>query len=393
MTILFATTDYVGGGKPTTGLPAYLYRVSRALLDMGHTPIIMTLGHNDFYRKEDGIEVYTIYAPSSYYNDKCIGFVCDAISKSRIMNRRIEEVVRKRDIDVIQFTSLMGLPLFYTGTVPAVLRLSSYARIAFSTHISVNKALVETMAFIERSSAKKCTVVYAPCQATADKFGRDAHRKVYVLETPFQNEVQCYDHSFADKLKGKKYILFFGILSPEKGIGVIAEILYQFLDAYKDYTFVFAGQPYAVNGVNAHTLLKQRAKEYADRVVLFKPLPHEQLYPVIMGAEFIVLPYFNDNLSNACLEAMSFAKIVIGTDGGSFEQVIEDDYNGILCQRNNAEDLLDKLHYTVNLSKEKKHDMESNAKKRIDQLDPKVAVKKLIYFYERVLKHRNKNGI
>ena len=48
MTILFATTDYVGSGKPMTGLPAYLYRVSRALSDMGHTPIIMTLGHHDF---------------------------------------------------------------------------------------------------------------------------------------------------------------------------------------------------------------------------------------------------------------------------------------------------------------------------------------------------------
>lgn len=88
MTILFATTDYVGSGKPMTGLPAYLYRVSRALSDMGHTPIIMTLGHHDFYRNDDGIEVYTIYVPSSYYKNKCVGYICDAVSKSRIMNRR-----------------------------------------------------------------------------------------------------------------------------------------------------------------------------------------------------------------------------------------------------------------------------------------------------------------
>lgn len=148
MTILFATTDYVIKGKPTTGLPAYLYRVSRALLDMGHTPIIMTFGHHDFYRKDDGIEVYTIYVPCFYYKNKCIGYICDAVSKSQIMNRRIEELSRRRYIDVIQFTSLMGLPLFYTGNIPAVLRLSSYARIAFSTHISVDKTLAETMAFL-----------------------------------------------------------------------------------------------------------------------------------------------------------------------------------------------------------------------------------------------------
>ncbi|MCI9345762.1 MAG: glycosyltransferase family 4 protein [Lachnospiraceae bacterium] len=391
MTILFATTDYVGSGKPMTGLPAYLYRVSRALSDMGHTPIIMTLGHHDFYRNDDGIEVYTIYVPSSYYKNKCVGYICDAVSKSRIMNRRIKELSYRRHIDVIQFTSLMGLPLCYTGDIPAVLRLSSYARIAFSTHISVEKTLVETMAFFERHSAKRCVAVYAPCQATADQFGRDVGRKVYVLETPFQNEVECYDYSLADGLKGKKYIFFFGILSPEKGIGVIAEIIYRFLDAYRDYTFVFAGQPYEVNGIHAHTLLKQRAKEYADRVILFKPLPHEQLYPIIMGAEFIVLPYFNDNLANACLEAMSFAKVVIGTDGGSFEQVIEHGYNGVLCQRNDPEDLLVQLQYVMNLSSEEKCEMEKNAKRRIDLLKPEIAVKKLVRFYGRVLRYRGRN--
>ncbi len=391
MTILFATTDYVGSGKPMTGLPAYLYRVSRALSDMGHTPIIMTLGHHDFYRNDDGIEVYTIYVPSSYYKNKCVGYICDAVSKSRIMNRRIKELSYRRHIDVIQFTSLMGLPLCYTGDIPAVLRLSSYARIAFSTHISVEKTLVETMAFFERHSAKRCVAVYAPCQATADQFGRDVGRKVYVLETPFQNEVECYDYSLADGLKGKKYIFFFEILSPEKGIGVIAEIIYRFLDAYRDYTFVFAGQPYEVNGIHAHTLLKQRAKEYADRVILFKPLPHEQLYPIIMGAEFIVLPYFNDNLANACLEAMSFAKVVIGTDGGSFEQVIEHGYNGVLCQRNDPEDLLVQLQYVMNLSSEEKCEMEKNAKRRIDLLKPEIAVKKLVRFYGRVLRYRGRN--
>lgn len=391
MTILFATTDYVGSGKPMTGLPAYLYRVSRALSDMGHTPIIMTLGHHDFYRNDDGIEVYTIYVPSSYYKNKCVGYICDAVSKSRIMNRRIKELSYRRHIDVIQFTSLMGLPLCYTGDIPAVLRLSSYARIAFSTHISVEKTLVETMAFFERHSAKRCVAVYAPCQATADQFGRDVGRKVYVLETPFQNEVECYDYSLADGFKGKKYIFFFGILSPEKGIGVIAEIIYRFLDAYRDYTFVFAGQPYEVNGIHAHTLLKQRAKEYADRVILFKPLPHEQLYPIIMGAEFIVLPYFNDNLANACLEAMSFAKVVIGTDGGSFEQVIEHGYNGVLCQRNDPEDLLVQLQYVMNLSSEEKCEMEKNAKRRIDLLKPEIAVKKLVRFYGRVLRYRGRN--
>lgn len=390
MTILFATTDYVISGKPTTGLPAYLYRVSQALLSMGHTSIIVTLGKNNAYRVDNGIEVYTVYAPTFSYKNECIEFAVNAIHKSWIMNKKIEELLDGRDIDVIQFTSLMGLPLMYRGKTPAVLRLSSYARIAFETHITVSKNLAETMAFFERMSAKKCIAVYAPCRTTSDKFGVDSHRKVYVLETPFQNDVQQYDYSFANQLKGKKYIFFFGILSPEKGIGIIAEILYRFLNTYKDCYFVFAGRCQPVNGENPKKLLKKSAKEYVDRIKVLKPLSHEQLYPLIIDAECIVLPYFNDNLPNACLEAMSFGKVVIGTDGGSFEQVIEHGYNGVLCQRNDSEDLLNKLHYVMKLSDEKKRDMEKNAKWRMECLKPEIAVKKLIRFYEKVLKYGGK---
>lgn len=390
MTILFATTDYVCKGKPTTGLPAYLYRVSRALLDMGHVPVIMTLGLYDSYQEDDGIEVYTVYAPHPIYKNKCIGYASQALYASWSMNKKIKELAQKRKIDIIQYTSLMGLPILYRGNIPAVLRLSSYARIAFSTYISVDKVLVETMAFFERNAAKRCMAVYAPCQTTADKYSRDTHRKIYVLETPFQNDTQWYDYSFADKLKGKKYVFFFGILSPEKGIGTIAEILHQFLDTYKEYTFVFAGQPCMINGKNVGVMLRECAGEYADRIVLFKPLPHEQLYPLIMQAEFVVLPYFNDNLSNACLEAMSFAKIVIGTDGGSFEQVIKHGYNGVLCKRNDSGDLLNKINYVMDLREEDRRKMELRAKKRIDQLRPEIAVKKLIRFYQWIIKQSNK---
>lgn len=354
MTILFATTDYVSSGKPTSGLPAYLYRVSQALLSMGHKSIIVTLGNHDAYRVDNGIEVYTVYAPTSPYKNECIEFAVNALRKSWIMNSKIEKLSCKQHIDMIQFTSLIGLPMMYRGKIPAVLRLSSYARIAFETHITVSKKLTETMAFLERRGAKKCMAVYAPCRTTADKFGADSHRKVYVLETPFQNDVQCYDYSFADLLKGKKYVFFFGILSPEKGIGTIADMIYRFLDMYKDCFFVFVGRCRSVYGKNPGILLKERAKEYADRVIVWKPLPHEQLYPLIMDAECVVLPYFNDNLANACLEAMSFGKVVIGTDGGSFEQVIVHGYSGVLCERNNSHDLLEKLRYVMELSEEEK---------------------------------------
>ena len=101
MTILFATTGYVRKGKPKTGLPAYLYRVSQALLGMGHVPIILTLGLYDFYQKDDGIEVYTVYAPRIACKNKCVGFIGDALRASWSVNKKIKELSQKRKIDII----------------------------------------------------------------------------------------------------------------------------------------------------------------------------------------------------------------------------------------------------------------------------------------------------
>ena len=92
-----------------------------------------------------------------------------------------------------------------------------------------------------------------------------------------------------------------------------------------------------------------------------------------------------ENFSNACIEAMYFSKVVIGTNGASFEQLIDHGVNGLLCRIADSEDLLDKMQEAVNLPKEKKRQMEFLAKKRIDRLRPEIAVRRLVRFYEKVI--------
>lgn len=392
MNILFVATDYVRSGKPTTGFPAYMYRVSQALISMGHTPVILAIGKEEYHQYDNGVEVYSVYVPNISYGDECLNYTIYTLKSAWIANRKIKELARKMRIDIIQFTSLRALGLFYRGKIPAVVRLSSYARIFYQTHASIGRKQTELMALLERMSTKGCRAVYAPCNATATRFGADVHRKVYVLETPFINDVLKYDKTYADKLKGKKYLLFFGILTVEKGVLLIAEILKSFLEKYEDYYFVLAGKTYLIGERNAAKVIKEAAGEYQDRVILYNPLPHEQLYPIIMGAELVVLPYLNDNLPNACLEAMSFGKIVVGIDGGSFEQVIVHGENGVLC-RPDAQDLLEKMEYAMALDDKAKTEMERNAKKRIEMLRPEIAVKKLVRFYRAVNRMGKKGEI
>lgn len=393
MNILFVTPDYPKRGQPTTGFPNYLYRVSLSLIQLGHKPIILAVGTWDSYRIDQGIEIWTVRAPL-YVNCKwqSVNYAVNALHIGYILNRKIYEMIKKMRIDVIQFTSLQGIAMLYYGDIPAVLRLSSYAKTAFPDFQTYSPTVVKLMSFFERCSAGRCNAVFSPSRKNAQIFGNDCHRKVNVIETPFLNDVQEYDNQYLDTcLKGKKYVLFFGTLYAEKGILVIAEILKKFLSDNTDYNFVFIGDVCNINGENAAQILRKKAGEYVARVSIFNAMPHKQLYPVIKQAEFVVLPSLMENLSNACIEAMYFERVVIGTDGASFEQLITHGKNGLLCQIGNSIDLLDKMQMAVSMTKEEKIQMGKMARRRIDRLKPEYAVKKLVELYAYVIKNNKHN--
>lgn len=386
MTILFVTPDYIQKGKPTTGLPAYLYRVSQALLSMGHIPVILLTGREESYRKKDGVEVYTISVPESLCKNQCVSYLYQSCMRAWYVNKKIKELVKNRKLDVIQFASLNGLAMFYTGKTPAVLRLSSYAKTAFQTYATYDKKLVKLMTFVEKRAAKRCNAVFAPSRITADAYGKDCHRKTYVIETPFVDDTKTYDNSLYDKeLAGKKYFLFFGSLYIEKGILVIGDILEKVLEKYPEYYFVFVGKAMQINGKNAASVIKKCAGKHQSRVKIYDAMPHERLFPIIKNAELVILPSLMENFSNACVEAMYFSRRVIGTDGASFEQLITDGKNGLLCIPGDSKSLLNKIEYAMSMSEDEKRSMEELAKKRIELLKPEVAVKRLISFYNKVI--------
>lgn len=389
MNILFVATDYPKRGQPTTGFPNYLYRVSLSLIALGHKPIILALGDRESHRIDQGIEIQTIMTPMTFETGmQAADYVIDALRMGYILNKKIEKMTKKIQIDIIQFTSLYGIARLYYGKTPTVLRLSSYAKIAFPTFQTCSRTKVKAMSLLERMSAGRCNAVFAPCKNTADAFAKDSHRKVKVIETPFVNDVQNYDTQILNRhLKGKKYVLFFGTLYLEKGILIIADILEKFLTDNSDYYFVFIGKEDKINGEGAFKILSKKAGKCVERVLFFNAMAHKQLYPVISCASFVVLPSFMENLSNACIEAMYFERVVIGTDGASFEQLITHGKNGLLCRIGDSQDLLDKMQMAVSMNEEQKKQMGKMARRRIDKLKPEHVVKQLVQLYEYVIEN------
>lgn len=382
MNIIFAANDYAENG----GFHNYLFRVTKALNRMGHKVIIIKCGKESAHRYVNDIEIWETTVNYSNYRCQWFNTAINHIKASICINKKITEIVESQNIDIIQFTSLKSLSLLYFGKIPAVMRLSSYAKKAYPTYETLHRSTVNMMSILEVMAGKRCNAVFAPSDVTASAYEKDFHKKVYRIESPFMSDVsQTDDQIIEQKLRGKKYALFFGNLYFEKGILTIAGIIGEFLKNNSEYFFVFAGRVSVINGKSAVGILSEAAGKYRERVIFLGELSHEQLYPVIRNSDFVVLPSIMENLSNACIEAMYFSKIVIGTDGASFEQLIDHDISGLLCRIGDSKDLLDKMQEAVNLPKEVKKQMEYMAHKRIEKLRPEIVVNRLVRFYEKVI--------
>lgn len=387
MTILFVTPYLRKRGETPKGggLEAYLLRVAGALGKLGHTPIVLALGASDVHYYEDGIEFIFIkcHFPINF-GDSVFGMMCQKIEQSLVINRAVTGLLKKREIDIIQFPQTFGTAACYFKQTPAVMRLSSYAKTYFVNRYTRSQLCIES--FLERLGAKRCNAVFAPSNVVADAFSKDIHRKVSVIESPFWNDVAEYDNSIYQKnLFGKKYVLFIGRLSIEKGIVEITEVIYQFFEANSDYYFVCCGDDDSINGRSTLHALKKAAGCFKDRVIHLKTIPHKTLYPVMQHADFVICPSRMENLSNACMEAMYFGRVAIGTNGTSYEQLIKDGVNGLLCKPESSKDLLDKMNKTAAMSKNEKARMGKNAQKRIERLAPKYTVNELLRYYQYVI--------
>jgi len=208
--------------------------------------------------------------------------------------------------------------------------------------------------------------------------GKATNLQIPVIETLY--DIPSLDSSSLPAeysfLRDKKYLVFIGKINGLKGGVVIANAIYTILNDNKDLHFVFAGRD-----AGCKNLIIENAKEHSKRLIFLDRLHKQDLFRVTINSTGVVLPSLMDNLPNACIEAMSLKKIVIGTDGASFEQLIEDGVNGFLIKLGDSGSLVNKINQLLNLSTEERNIMQEKAYKRIELLSPERVVKKTIDFY------------
>lgn len=381
-------------GDILTGMPNYIYKIAKYMMEEKHMVSILTIGQMNRKWKYDGIPVVSIKVPyKDFLNNEFSRYFLYPISRDWEFNRALKSINAKYPISIVQYAGWYGVGMLYSNKYPSVLRISTYTKVQlYSKH---TKKELKYISLSECLAARNFDGVISPSYALGIPYARDIKRKVTIIATPFipSNE-NNEDISILNKrLLNKKYFLFFGRISPDKGIITISRCIKQILTQYPDLYFCFAGEKAKIKGESMLQILKSSAQKERNRVIYLGNLSRKQLYPIVKNAECVVLPSLMDNLPNAGLEAMWLNGIVIGTRGASFDEMFEDNISGFLMEIDNSDDLINKINTVMHMSQYEKDRMRLEAKKRLKRYEPKIVGKELERYYKYILKKRSKfNG-
>lgn len=376
VTPFFINTEH----EPLTGMLRYVYKTANFLQGLGHDVEIVAGALND--------RIWT-YGSVRVYNAQWAGDLKGApltismgiIKREYALQKRIRQINTENKIDLVQYAGWSGTGCMHSLKCPAVLRLSTYSGVQY-VQSETMKDFIAVYSFWERLAGHRADGIISPSKIIGEQFGKDVKKRVTIMETPYDKQVTEDKTIYDNLLKNRKYILFYGSFTSDKGFQVIGDMLPKLYQENEELFFVCAGWNVKTKYGNAVQEVRQKLGKNRDRMIYLGVLGQPQLYPVIRHAEMVLIPSLVDNLPNACLEALSLNKIVIGTYGTSLEQMIDDGENGFLSKPGNADSLLEAVKKVLHMSEQQKKDMVMKNSILLKKYAPDRAVKKLERYYK-----------
>lgn len=399
MRVAYVVTEYVTEPNFAGGLANYTYRIAQSMLKRGHVPEIFVSSDRDDSFIHDEIMVHRIQTKIPYWL-RLIGIIqrrlfsnrynADVIITAKVISLQkfLNYCHQKNPFDVVHYTHLSATGILRQN-LPSIVRLSSYADLLVPFGFQFTSRYQR---WAENLALKRADAVICPSEYVAKYVEKSLGIKVDVIESPYILEASIEeDDSILQSLLSKekfpeKFGLYYGSLSEWKGIFSLVDALPYVLNKYPEFGFVFIGRDLSFReGMPASDYIRKKLSVFRNRIFIHSPLQHFQLYPFIRKALFVALPSLADNLPNTCIESMWMRKVVIGTNGRSFDQLIQHRNNGLLCEPGDVGSLAGCMDVAINFSSLERKTIGDLAHMRIEMLSPDIISKKIEEYYQNVL--------
>lgn len=146
--------------------------------------------------------------------------------------------------------------------------------------------------------------------------------------------------------KGGKYMICIARPVKEKGWQKLLEALHKIKNELNEWQLI-AVAPKSANPEEVDLKKLIISYDLQTHVVLMNGLAPTLLGKLLRACDALVLPSYNEGLSNALLEGMASGLVCIATNVGGHSEVIQDKSNGILIEPRSVEEIAEAISYVI----------------------------------------------
>ncbi|TXE02413.1 glycosyltransferase family 4 protein [Algoriphagus aquimarinus] len=399
--IAFLTSEFITPDQAKTGgLGTYLWNQAKLLSEKGIVVVIYQPSFRDsevfYFGKKVLFKEFklTPFKPSIF--QIALHFFIKRIKKYSLVhylklksnaqkiNSFLESELRNNPVDLIQFVNLNGLGYYPVLTTPSIIRISSLTNLynQFGRgYYGLRSEIIQAQIKIEEETYKNAICIVGPSTFSLNQIKPNPFQLKLRLPTPIGIQV---DSRRNKKLDQTLKIGYFGNIDYRKGVDLLIDAI---LRLKLDTCHLFlCGRLNVDNEENIKIkdqVLSESFIHYSDS------LPKGDLFELMKEMDLIILPSRVDNCPNTLLESLAMGKIVIGPNAWGFEEVITNGVNGILFESGSLSSLVDAIDYFMNLSVEKRMEIEENAFLSVQEYLGSRLGDKIVNIYKQCIDHYN----
>jgi len=159
-------------------------------------------------------------------------------------------------------------------------------------------------------------------------------------------EFENIEDEYIEQYKKKDCIniLYAGRLATGKGIDILLNAFLKCLSKQKNLHLHISGADFGFKQKILDFITKNNLKE---KITVYGLLPRSKLVALFKAADIFVLPSNYEAFGIVLIEAMAAGAAVIGSNVSAIPFVIDNEKTGLLFEKNNADDLSEKILYLI----------------------------------------------
>ena len=321
--IMFYSMALIKGGTERT-----ISNLSNYFVDKYDVVIVTNINHKCEYELDKRVKVIKIDKEDKL-NESTIKKVFTKLSTYR--TKELDKIIEKEKPDIIfsllPEPTIRLLSLKKKYNIPMILAVRNHPK----------RELLFKPSIIRNHFYKLADDIIIQDSNFINYIPNRLHDKVTVIPNYLSDSF--IDNKIANKKE--KNIVTVARLEKDKNIKLL-------INAYKelnnkDYKLLIYG-----DGKNKNKLIKLVNKYNLNNKIIFKGITNN-IAKDIKDATLFVLPSNSEGMPNALIEAMSLGLPVISTNSSeSISTIIDNNINGIIVEKNNKKELVNKIEYLLN---------------------------------------------